>query len=89
MATLESIFRRTTNLEILKLEDRRANISCSHLCFAADMLIAANTPHELQEILQELPDESENLPKTAAIMENVDTCICTNICQHHAVRESC
>ena len=68
-ATLESIFRRTTDLENLRLEDTRANISGSHLCFAADMLICANTPHELQQILQELADESENQPKTKAMME--------------------
>ena len=32
----------------------------SHLRFADDILICANTPHELQQMLQELPDENEN-----------------------------
>ena len=32
----------------------------SHLRFAEDILICANTPHELQQILQELANESDN-----------------------------
>ena len=36
-----------------------ANIS-SHIRFGEDFLICANTPHELQQLLQELNDESKN-----------------------------
>ena len=32
----------------------------SHLRFADDILICANAPHELQQILHELADESDN-----------------------------
>ncbi|MEG7522580.1 MAG: reverse transcriptase domain-containing protein, partial [Chromatiales bacterium] len=32
----------------------------SHLRLADDIFICANTPHELQQMLQELADESEN-----------------------------
>ena len=32
----------------------------SHLRFADNILICANTPHELQQMLQELADESDN-----------------------------
>jgi len=48
----------------------------SHLRFADDMLICANTPHELQRMLQELAYESENQglkmdkSKTKVMMEN-------------------
>ena len=57
MAALESIFRRPT------LETRGLKIDgeyLSHFHFADDILICANTPHELQQMLQELADESEN-----------------------------
>ena len=46
-------------------------------------LICANTPHELQQMLQELPDESENQAlkmnksKTKVMIEN-DTTIYVN-----------
>ena len=33
----------------------------SYLRFADDILISANTPHELQQMLHELADESEKL----------------------------
>ena len=52
----------------------------SHLRLADDILICANTPHELQEMLQELADESENQglkmtkSKIKVMMEN-DTLI--------------
>ena len=55
----------------------------SHLRFADDILICANTPHELQQMLQELPDDSENQglkmnkSKPKMMMEN-DTPICVN-----------
>ena len=48
----------------------------SHFRFADDILICANTPHELQHILQELADESNNQnlkmnkSKTKVMMEN-------------------
>ena len=32
----------------------------SHLRFADNILICANTPHALQQMLQELGDDSEN-----------------------------
>ena len=32
----------------------------SHFCFADDILICANAPHELQQLLQEIADENEN-----------------------------
>ena len=44
--------------------------------FADDILICANTPHELQQIIQELTDESENQglkmnkSKTMVMMKN-------------------
>ncbi|MEG7521477.1 MAG: reverse transcriptase domain-containing protein, partial [Chromatiales bacterium] len=84
-ATLESIFRRLT------WESRGLRIDgeyLSHLRFANDILICANTPHELQQMLQELADESENQglkinnSKTKVMMENN-----TNICQLHSDRE--
>ena len=48
----------------------------SHLRLADDISICANIPHELQQILQELPDEREiqglkmNMSKKKATMEN-------------------
>ena len=48
----------------------------SHLRFPDDMLTCANTPHELQQMLHELADESENhglkmnKSKTKVMMEN-------------------
>ena len=48
----------------------------SHLRFADDILICANTPHELQHMLKELADESENQglkmnkSKTKVMIEN-------------------
>ena len=58
MAALESIIITTTDLENEMLEDRREYLS--HLRFADDILICANPPHELQQMLQELADESDN-----------------------------
>ena len=72
-AALESIFRRLT------WETRGLKIDCeyrSHLRFADDILICANTSHELQQMLRELPDESENhglkinKSKAKVLMEN-------------------
>ena len=54
-----------------------------HLRFTDDILICANTPHEQQQMLQELADESENQglkmnkSKTKVMMEN-DTPIFVN-----------
>ena len=56
-AALKSIFRRRT------WETRGLTIDGeypSHVCFADDILICANTPHELQQMLEELADESDN-----------------------------
>ena len=56
-SALESIFRRLTwETRDLKIHGEYL----SHLRFADDILICANTPHELQQMLQELADESEN-----------------------------
>ena len=56
-ASLESIFRRLTwEIRGLKVDSEYL----SHLCLADDILICANTPHEQQQMLQELDDESEN-----------------------------
>ena len=55
----------------------------SHLRFPDDILICSNTPHELQQMLQELADESGNQglkmnkSKTNVMMEN-DTPIYVN-----------
>ena len=57
MAALESIFRRLTwKTRGLKIDGEYL----SHLRFADDILICANIPHELQQMLQELAGESEN-----------------------------
>ena len=72
-ATLESIFRQ------LSWETRglkRNGDYLSHLRFADDIHICANTPHELQQMLQALAVESENQDikmnksKTKVMMEN-------------------
>ena len=55
----------------------------SHLLFTDDLPTWANTPHELQQMLEELADESENhgmkitKSKTKVMLEN-DTLICVN-----------
>ena len=56
-AAPESIFRRVTWETIgLKIDGEYL----SHFRFADDILICDNTPQELQQMLQELVDESEN-----------------------------
>ena len=56
-AAFESIFTRLTwETRGLKIDGEYL----SHLRFADDILICANTPHELQQMLRELADESEN-----------------------------
>ena len=72
-APLESIFRRMTwETRGLKIDGEYL----SHLRFADDIFIYANTPHELQQMLQELADESENQglkmekSKTKEILKN-------------------
>ena len=56
-AALESIFRRVTwETRGLKIDGEYL----SHLRFADDILMYANTQHELQQMLQELADGSEN-----------------------------
>ena len=45
----------------LKLEDRWKGNYLRYLRFADDILMCANTPHELQQMLQELADESKKL----------------------------
>ncbi|MEG7521679.1 MAG: reverse transcriptase domain-containing protein, partial [Chromatiales bacterium] len=66
-------FRRLT------LETRGLRIDgeyLSHLRFADDIIICANKPHELQQMLQELADKSENQglkmnnSNTKVMMEN-------------------
>ena len=82
-AALESIFRRLT-WETRDLKIDREYLS--HLRFADDILVCANTPHELQQMLQELVDKSENQglktnkSKAKVMMENdtpinVESCI--------------
>ena len=57
MAALESIFRRLNwETRNLKIEDEYL----SHLRFADDIFICAIASHELQQMLQDLADESEN-----------------------------
>ena len=77
-AALESIFRRLT----WETRGWKIDGKClSHLRFADDILICANTPHELQQMLQEAAGESENRglkmnkSKKKVIMEN-DPPIC-------------
>ena len=79
-AALESIFR------LLTWETRGLKIDgeyLSHLRFADDILICANTPHDIHKMPQELADESEgqvlkmNTSKTKMMMEN-DTLIYVN-----------
>ena len=72
-AALESIFPRLTwKTRGVKIDGKYL----SHLSFADDILICANTPHELQQIQQELADESENQglkmkkSKTKVMLEN-------------------
>ena len=57
-ATLESIFRR------LNLENKGVKIDgefLSHLRFADDIFLCTETPQELQQMLQELSDESRRM----------------------------
>ena len=67
-----------TAIQSTDLETMYFRIDCeylSHLRFANDIPICANTPHELQQMLQELADESgkqvlkKNKSKTKLIME--------------------
>ena len=71
MATLESIFRR------LNWENKGVKIDgefLSNLRFADDIFICTETPQELQQMLQELSDESRrmglkmNIAKTKVIV---------------------
>ena len=70
-ATLESIFRR------LNWENKGANIDgtfLSNLRFADDIFLCTETPQELQQMLQELSEESRrmglkiNIPKTKVMV---------------------
>ena len=56
-AALESIFRELT-WETRGLKTNGEYLS--HLRFADDILVCANAPRELQQMLQELADEREN-----------------------------
>ena len=57
MAALKSIFRRLTwEIRGLKIDGEYL----SHLRFADDILICANTSYELQQMRQELADENNN-----------------------------
>ena len=57
----------------------------SYLHFADDILICANIPHELQQILHELADENENQclkmtkSKTKVVMETTHQCMSTTL----------
>ena len=57
-ATLESVFRR------LNWENKGVKIDgqfLSNLCFAVDIFLCTETPQELQQMLQELSDESRRM----------------------------
>ena len=57
-ATLESIFRR------LNWENKGVKIDgefLSNLCFADDIFLCTETPQELQQLIQELSDESSRM----------------------------
>ena len=88
MCTLEEIYTNSSMTVHLHktLETRGLTIDgeyLSHLRFADDTPIYANTPHELQHMLQELADETENQglkmnkSKTKVMMGN-DTPIYVN-----------
>ena len=62
----------------------------SHLRFADDILIYVNTPHELQQMLQEWADENENqgLKMNVQVEDKGDDGKRhTNMCQQHPDRE--
>ena len=87
---LESIFRRLTwETTGLKIDSEYL----SHLRLTDDILLCINTPHEVQQILQELTVESENQgmkinkSKTKVMMEN-DTPIYVNNTQIENVETS-
>ena len=84
-AALESIFRR------LIWETRSLKIDgeyLSHLRFADDILICANTPHELQRMLHESADESKNQGLKIYKDEKGDARKRhTNICRQHSDRK--
>ena len=70
---LKSIFRRLTwETRGLKIDGEYL----SHLRFADDIFLCTNTPHELQQMLEELTDENEkqdlkmNKSKVKVMMEN-------------------
>ena len=78
-ASPESMFR------LLIRETRNLKIDgeyLSHLRFADEILICVNAPQELQQMLQEFADESENsnlkMNKTKVMMKND-----TPLCQQH------
>ena len=57
MTALDSMFRQLTwETRSLKIEGEYL----SHLHSTKDILICTNIPHELQQMLQELANESEN-----------------------------
>ena len=56
-----------------------------NLRFADDIVIFANTQHELQQMLQELADESDN--KGLKMNKGDDGNRHTNICQQDSERE--
>ena len=58
-AALESIFLQLT-WETRGLKLKTDSEYLSHLRFANEILVCDNTPHELQQMLQELTDESES-----------------------------
>ena len=85
-AAVGSIFRRLTRVT---RGLKRDGEYLSHLRIADDILMCANTPHELQQMLHDLADESENQglkinkSKTKVMMMERHT----NICQQHSDRE--
>ena len=81
-APFERIFRRLTwETTGLKIDGDYF----SHRRFADDWLTCANIPHELQQMLQELANESENQglkmnkSKTKVIIENVNNTQIANV----------
>ena len=73
-APLESIFPRVTwETRGLKIDGEYL----SHLRFADDIVVCATTPYELQHMLQEVSDQSENQVlnmnklKTKVLMETI------------------
>ena len=84
-ATLESIFRR------LNWEKKGVNIDgefLTNLSFADDISLCTETPQELQQMLQELSDESRrmclkmNIPNTKVMVMDITPITVNNMHRH-------